>query len=93
MITNQPSHFRAVRVLQLLRFHMIIALPGHMIRVDDCRQSKKNKDSLRVLGADSEIRTHDLLITSEMLYRLSYTSLSRFVLRVSIVAKTAFVNP
>lgn len=75
MITNQLAPLRNRQALQLLRFHMIIAELGHMIRVDDCRQNKKIRDSQGVPGADSEIRTHDLLITSEMLCQLSYISL------------------
>ena len=41
MITNQLAPLPPRKVLQLLRFHMIIGELDHMIRVADCRQNKK----------------------------------------------------
>lgn len=76
MIRNQPIRSRNRQALVLLRFHMIIGELGQLIRIADCRQNKKIRDSQGVPGAGKEDRTPDLEITSFALYLLSYTSLS-----------------
>ena len=64
-----------------------MGLPALLDRV---KKSKKQPDWVAFYGAGNQNRTDDLVITNDVLYRLSHTSACDFVI---IPNQNAFVNP
>ena len=73
-----PTRHREHRFILSVVFYVVSENPQNCIRPKSCQKQKKTPEIRRFQvfsGAAGQIRTADLILTKDALYRLSYSSI------------------